>query len=336
MIDVLWEDILERQPTAATILLNGIKNDRLAHAYLLSGPRGVGKRETAMHLARTFFCKERESAEPCGHCTDCKRIESGNHPDLTLIQPEGKSVKKHQITELIKAFSYKGVESGRKFFIIEDADLMTTQAANSLLKFIEEPEGITVSVLITKNLQSMLETIISRCQVLNFKPLSPKNIQKVLMDEGISEVLAKAATAVTTDLEEARRLSRDEWFATARSIVIHFMEELFTQPNRAIITMYEECATHFNDSDRLKVMIDLMLIWLRDILSLQSADRGVVIYSDHSDRLSGIAESVTLERTSNGLSIILEAARRLSSNGNPLSILEQLSLRLQEGAVIYV
>jgi DNA polymerase III subunit delta' len=335
-MDVPWSDILEKQPTAATILLNGLKNEHLAHAYLLSGPRGVGKRDVALQLASTFFCQMKDGLEPCGECADCKRIKSGNHPDLTFIEPEGKSVKKHQITELIKAFSYKGVESTRKFFIVDNADLMTAQAANSLLKFIEEPEGITVSVLITSNIQSMLDTIISRCQVLTFKPLSPKNLKELLIEDGVSEVMAKMATAITTDFEEARALCDDEWFATARSIVIHFMEELFTQPNRAIITMYEKCATHFNDSDQLKVMIDLMLIWLRDVLSLQSGRREAVIFSDHSERLGGIAESITLERTSNGLSILLEANRRLSSNGNPLSILEQLSLRLQEGAAIYV
>ena len=213
---------------------------------------------------------------------------------------------------------------------------MTAQAANSLLKFIEEPEGITVSVLITENIQTMLETIISRCQVLTFKPLSPEKIQKHLIDQGISTVLAKTATAVTTDLEEAIALCSDEWFATARSIVLHFMEELFTKPNHAIITLYEECATHFNDSDRLKVMIDLMLIWLRDILSLQSGRRETIVFSDHTNRLVDIADSITLERTSNGLSLLLEANRRLSSNGSPLSILEQLSLRLQEEAMVYV
>ncbi|MGV3489131.1 MAG: DNA polymerase III subunit delta' [Tuberibacillus sp.] len=331
-----WSDISEKQPTAARILLNGIKNDRLAHAYLFSGQRGTGKRETAIQLARTFFCRMREDINPCGDCPDCRRIESGNHPDLTIIEPDGRSIKKQQITELIKAFSYKGVESGGKFFIIEQADLMTTQAANSLLKFIEEPEGTTVSVLMTENIQSILNTIISRCQVLTFKPLSQNSLSLVLTEDGISDVMAKTVTALTADIEKAKELSRDEWFASARSIVIHFMEELFTQPNHAIITMYEKCALHFDDSDKMKVLIELMLIWLRDCISLQSGRKDDVVFYDHTSRLERIAESMTLERSSNGLSILMEANRRLNSNGNYLSVLEYLSLRLQEGASIYV
>ena len=88
VISVTWNEILKVQPTAAKILINGLKSDRLAHAYLLAGQRGVGKRELAIQLARTFFCQERDGFEPCGHCADCKRIDSGNHPDLTLIQPQ--------------------------------------------------------------------------------------------------------------------------------------------------------------------------------------------------------------------------------------------------------
>jgi len=330
-----WSDLAKKQPAAMRILMNGIRNNRLAHAYLFSGGRGVGKREAASHLARAFFCRARDGIEPCGACPDCKRIDSGNHPDVVVIQPDGRSIKKPQIASLIKAFSYKGVETSKKLFIIEQADLLTSQAANSLLKFIEEPQGNTLCILITEHSQKILATILSRCQVLHFKPLSKELLVHHLLENGVSRVMAKTASAVTSDAEEATTLSKDEWFANSRSIVLHFMEDLLTRPNHAIITMYEKCALHFNDSDKMKMMLRLMLIWFRDVMALHIGQKDNVVYVDKMESLTVAAEKMTAEQAACALSLLMEAQRRLQSNGNPLSVLEYVSLKLQEGAGVY-
>src|SRR5690606_36803569 len=102
------------------------------------------------------------------NCTQCKRIQSGNHPDVHIIKPDGQSIKIEQISFLQKEFTYTGLESNRKVYIIEEADKMTVNAANRLLKFLEEPNQETVAILITSQIGKMLDTIVSRCQRITF------------------------------------------------------------------------------------------------------------------------------------------------------------------------
>lgn len=308
----------------------------MSHAYLFVGGKGVGKRETARLLASSFFCQNKNGVEPCGQCPECIRIKSGNHPDLVLIRPDGRSIKKLQVAELIKAFSYRGVESEKKVFIVEQADAMTAQAANSLLKFIEEPQGETLSILLTENVHGILDTILSRCQILHFTPLAPDDLEKKLARDGAAQALAKTVAAITADMTEAEALVHDEWFAKARSVVIHFMEELFTRPNHAIITLYDQCTNLFSDSKQLQVGLDLMLIWLEDLLSLQSDRSKDLVFIDGKERLETFSNKFSVEQTAMDLSAVLEAKRRLNANGQPLSVLEQLALRLQKGAVYHV
>src|SRR5699024_7684752 len=133
----------------------------------------------------------KNGAEPCHQCHDCKRVESGNHPDLHWIEPEGQSIKKEQIDHLQKEFMYSGLESNKKIYVVKQAETLTLNAANRILKFLEEPNRETTAILLTENGQSIISTIRSRCQVLDLAPLNPIQFQQQLMNDGISEANAK-------------------------------------------------------------------------------------------------------------------------------------------------
>ncbi len=126
---ISWKEMNELQPRVMKLLYNSIEKDRLSHAYLFEGKKGTGKLDAALLLAKSFFCLE-DGAEPCESCRNCKRIESGNHPDLHLVQPDGLSIKKAQIQALQEEFSKTGLESHKKLYIISHADQMTANAAN--------------------------------------------------------------------------------------------------------------------------------------------------------------------------------------------------------------
>ena len=327
-----WQEIETSQHKVAKILTNGLRNNRLVHAYLFIGDRGTGKKDVAFQFARSYFCPHRVGIEPCGQCSECKRIDSGNHPDLMVIEPDGRTIKKEQVANLIKEFTYRGVESNKKFFIIEKADSMTAQAANSLLKFIEEPQSQTVAILLAENRHQLLDTIISRCQLIQFAPLSKNEIEKQLIESGFSKSLSRLAATLTHDLEEARDFCEDEWFANARASVIHFMEDIYIKTNHAIIALYEEFSLQFNDAIKLQQGLDLIIIWLRDLLNLHIDKPDAVIYIDQIDKLKNQVLKVSMDHVVSSLSLVLEAKRRLDSNSHPLGVMEQLALRLQEGA----
>lgn len=183
-------------------------------------------------FSEELFCLE-AGVKPCESCQNCKRIQSGNHPDLHLVQPDGQSIKKAQVQALQEEFTKAGVESHRKMYIILHADKMTVNAANSLLKFLEEPNRETMAVLITEQSHKMLDTIISRCQMLSFQPLQPQSLEQQLLQEGVSQDLARLLSNLTNNLAEALELSRNDQFAESRAKVIKLYEVLHQRKEHA-------------------------------------------------------------------------------------------------------
>ncbi|TCP22566.1 DNA polymerase III delta prime subunit [Scopulibacillus darangshiensis] len=326
-----WKELAQTQATAARILTNALTQGQLAHAYLIEGQKGTGKRKAAKLLSQSFFCQNKEGAEPCGHCRDCRRVNSGNHPDVVWVKPDGQSIKKEQVSNLIKEFSYRGVESRRKIFIIEQADHMTIQAANSLLKFIEEPNGETIAVLMTEQMQQLLDTIISRCQILTFRPLSRQQMEEQLVAKELPRPLARLSAALTNDIEDALEYCSNEWFAEARQKVIQFMEELINQSQSVLLKIYGSFSPHFDDQSKMDIGLDLILLWYKDLMSLHLERMDDIIYIDQLDLLNRQALKSSLQQVTDDMSSVLSAKKRLSAHVNQQSVMEQLVLMLQGG-----
>jgi DNA polymerase-3 subunit delta' len=324
-----WTTFTE-QRRVAELLSASLRHDRLAHAYLFAGPRGAGKKGIALHLAKSLFCTEL-AGDACGRCLQCRRIEAGNHPDVHLIEPEGASLKIDQIRSLQKEMTMRAVESGRKVYVLEHADRMTVQAANSLLKFLEEPPAGVVAILITENSHAMLPTILSRCQVIPFSPLPAESIASKLQAEGIAPGLARVASQITTHLEQAREFSQSEWFAQLRNIVIQLVQEIKQRDSLALFTIQDQ----FGKNDRLKeelpLFLDLLILWLRDILYVQVGRETRLINSDQQDVLTRQALVWTQNELLHGIDIVMDTRKRIERYANPQLALERLVLQIQEG-----
>ncbi|MTH55273.1 DNA polymerase III subunit delta' [Bacillus mangrovi] len=326
-----WKELEIYQPRVLKLLGNSIGKKRLAHAYLFEGKKGTGKKETAVLLAKSFFCRERTDAEPCGTCSSCRRIDSGNHPDLHVIEPDGLSIKKHQIQSLQGEFTKKGLESSRKFYMIVHAEKMTANAANSLLKFLEEPGRDTMAVLTTEQVHMILDTIQSRCQVLPFSPLPSRAIRTELENQGILAYMAAAAAQMTNNLEDAIELSRNDWFAEARAIVIKLYEALTVRKGQALVLIHTQWMPFFPDKEKQEQGLDLLLFLYKDLLSIQTGMEDLLIYIDMKETLEKEALQTGQQRITERVLSILEAKRKLQSNANPQLLMEQLVLTLQEG-----
>src|SRR5690625_2482945 len=213
-----WSEVAKIQPLASKILTNSMEKKRVSHAYLIQGERGTGKKTIALLLAKGLLCENRQGIEPCQVCNVCKRIESRNHPDVHWIEPDGRSIKTEQIEELQKEFTYSGLESSQKVYIIIGSDTLTVNAANRILKFLEEPGKQTTAILLTENSQSIIPTIRSRCQIVDLQPLNPLEFQKQLMMLEVSKKNAILLSALTNNLDEAVSWNEDEWFVQARKL----------------------------------------------------------------------------------------------------------------------
>lgn len=330
MVIKSWSDI-HYQPTVSRIIANSLKRNRIAHAYLLDGMKGTGKKDVSYLFAKSLLCKNRKGVDPCQSCSNCKRIDSRNHPDVHVLEPDGNSIKKQQIQFLQEEFSKTGLESKRKIYIIEHADKMTTNAANSLLKFLEEPNQETFAFLLTENVHHMLNTIISRCQPLSFRALTSLRLVDKLVEEGYSLPLARAASHLTNSLDEAVELCRDDWFALARNLVIKLYEALFGKQQQALLFIQEKWMPHFPERKQLEIGLDLMLFIYKDMLYAQLDRQEQLVYVDEKEQIEKFALQTTQQRVTEHLSYILQSKSRLASNVNPHLLMEQLALNLQEG-----
>ncbi|MBM7573129.1 DNA polymerase III subunit delta' [Aquibacillus albus] len=324
-----WTELSTIQPLVSKMLRNSIERDRISHAYLFQGAKGTGKYALSILFAKSIFCRNRQSAEPCNQCKECQRIETGNHPDVHQIIPEGQSIKKEQILHLQKEFTYTGLESNRKVYIIVDADKMTTNASNRLLKFLEEPSKLTTAMLLTENSQAMLQTIRSRCQTMALQPLNPNNLQKKLQQEGISGSNAKLLATLTNNITEAIEINNDEWFANARKIVVQLIEVFQTKPDEALLYINNRWMPHFKDRDQLHRGLDLLMVWFKDIVYHSIGNEEAIIFDSDKEKIVEASLKWSKQHATNVLYAILEAKRKLNQNVHPTLVMEQLTLQIQ-------
>ena len=174
------------QPKAVRLLSRALENERLAHAYLFSGPEGVGKKTTAWQFTAILLCKTKGTVEPCGTCSSCVQFSSSNNPDFLHIKPQGATIKIDQVRTLKKALSYPPLESPRRVILLEDVHTMRREAGNSLLKLLEEPPPDNILLLTADDSEPLLSTIVSRCQTVPFYPLATGLAAQIISQQNSS------------------------------------------------------------------------------------------------------------------------------------------------------
>ncbi|HLS08967.1 DNA polymerase III subunit delta' [Lentibacillus sp.] len=325
-----WSEIAKIQPLASKIITNSIKRDRVSHAYLLQGERGTGKEAIALLLAKTLFCSNRSGVEPCRECNECKRIESGNHPDVHWIEPDGQSIRKEQIEHLQKEFTYSGLESDQKVYVVKGADTLTPNASNRILKFLEEPSKKTTAILMTENSSSIIPTIHSRCQVIDLKPLNPQTVQRQLIDYGFPRRTAVLLSTLTNNLDEAISLGEDEWFAQARKLMIQLIETISTNPNDAFLFIHQQWMPHFRERSQQEQGLDLLLLAFKDILYCHiGKEDNTVVFAKDDGKIENLVMFFSQEKLLDILNKLLDAKRKLRQNVNPTLVMEQLTIQIQ-------
>lgn len=196
-------DLFNYQTEAMRILVNSFEKNKMVHAYLLDGEPGSGTLDACIYMAKKLICKNNNS--PCMKCNDCKKIDSLSHLDLIYIEPIADMIKKEQIALLIQELSTSSMDSGTKVYIIKEAEKMNTAAANSLLKLLEEPHKNHYIFLTTTNYKRILPTIVSRTQVIHFKPVPRTYLLEKLKDCGIEQDIGYVVSYLTSEFETAMK-----------------------------------------------------------------------------------------------------------------------------------
>ncbi|MFD2170743.1 DNA polymerase III subunit delta' [Tumebacillus lipolyticus] len=314
----------------ADMLSRSVTGGKLAHAYLFLGPAGAGQEETAAYFAKAVLC-ESVGTKPCGSCDQCRRFDSGNHPDLLVVEPEGNAIKIAQVRDLQKAFSRKAMQSASKVYLIHQADKMTVEAANSLLKFLEEPTSPVVAVLLAESKTMLLPTIISRCQVIQFPRRPVQVVQEQLQAEGIPVSKARFLAFMKQSAGAAKQFADEERFAEILTVVLQLTEEISARRNNALFTLQEKVIKHGWQSHEIEGLLDCLAWWYRDVLHVRLGMEREVAHDIHLERYRQQAMSATEEQLLAMIETVMTTKKRLQSNANVQLSLEHMILQLQGG-----
>src|SRR5215467_8936651 len=200
-------------------LRSKLREARFPHGLIFSGPDGVGKHTCASMIAKALNCLSAPPGDFCGECTACRKIESGSHPDVVTVsvEDEATQIKIDQIRQLLNTLELQPLEGRNKIFIIDPADLLNAEAANALLKGLEEPPENSFFILITVNVHELLLTVRSRCQVYNFTPLTLDEIRQ----HGIADELTVRWSQGSIGRARSLDVSR---LKADRTVVLEFLE----------------------------------------------------------------------------------------------------------------
>lgn len=320
---------LAGQWKAKRILQHALQTGKVSHAYLFYGPAGTGRMALAHAFAKALFCTTGRD-DACDQCLECRKFDNGNQPNLISIVPDGQSIKIDQIRGLQRELAYRGSGTSRKIYIIERAETMTLQAANSLLKFLEEPLSPVVAILITDNGQAVLPTIRSRTQWVPFLPFSTSEMLQALIEEGSPSVLARAAVQLSSGLDGAREIIQQNQFAEIRNVVIQLGKESLTRFTAAMISAQQQFfKTELSEHSQL--LLSLFVLWFKDMIQFQAGRQENMVYIDQLEWISKHAFSRSIESWISCIEHTLEAGKRIRSNVAPQLAVEQLFVNLQEG-----
>jgi DNA polymerase-3 subunit delta' len=335
---VTFRDLIG-QRHAVMLLQGALRSGRVAHAYLVIGPAGVGRRAVAGAFAQTLLC-ETGGDDACDRCTACRKVRNGAHPDLRVIAPGGgegsadrRAVGIDQIRDLKREASYPPYEGRRKVFIIEGAEAMRAEAANSLLKVLEEPPPSVVIVLVAESAAAMLPTLVSRSQVVRCSLVSATEIARALTARaGVPAARARYLAAIAggrIGVALAAAASGDEAFER-RSAVVGVLAALGRED---IVAQLAAAETVARARDEVEQWLDTAQLWMRDVIVWQeTGDPALLFNLDLRDEVAAWADRIPGTRLRRAAGAIEEARANLRRNLNPRLVLEALFTDLS-GAV---
>ncbi len=319
-----------KQPKIYSQFMHLIQSNTLSHAYLFTGEDGVGQFEIAMAVAMRLFCLNVTNNQPCGKCPECQRIMNFDHPDVVITEPEGLSIKVDQIRHIKSEFSKSAVEGSQKVFIISDADKMTVGAANSLLKFIEEPVGNVVTFLISRNKNLILPTILSRTQVIEFSNLNRKLMIKELQKENILPSQLNLLISLTNSKKEINTWLAQDWFGNVQKQVAKWFSYIINDDRMAFPFIQMSLMPLINSRKQQTVVLSMMVRACQDMLNFkyQIASNENINFPMISDKIKEASSRLKQSDIVKILDTLLGLNMSLTVNVNFQNIIESATLKI--------
>jgi DNA polymerase-3 subunit delta' len=331
-----WPIIGHRE--AVDLFRRSVGDGRVGHAYLISGPEGVGRRTLARTFARALVCTAPIDERPCGVCSACRRVERGIHPDVTTVSLQDQEagdtkgerkntrISIETVRELRSSIALRPLEAPWRVAIVEDADRFSRDAYDALLKTLEEPPPFVVLLLIATELEALPETIRSRCRPVTLEPLRREDVAAALVERGVAPDLATTVASVTRGrIGQAIALARDAAALAERRSGVEAALEMIESP-LAALGGARRLAEQYRRGQRVKVesQLDTLLGVWRDLALLVSGCPEQVVNADVLDRLERLAGRWSLAEVQTALKATYDALGDLAINVQPRLALDRM------------
>ncbi|MCI9073821.1 MAG: DNA polymerase III subunit [Lachnospiraceae bacterium] len=325
-----FQDIIGQEQLKAH-LQGALETKKVSHAYIINGEKSSGKELIARIFAMALQC-EQEGVEPCGQCRSCRQALSGNQPDIIYVSHEKpNTISVDDIrAQVNNDVAIKPYSSRHKVYIVNEAEKMTPQAQNAILKTLEEPPEYAVLLLLVSNVSTLLPTILSRCVLLNMKPVRDALVKKYLMEQlQIPDYKADVCVAFARgNVGKAKALASSEEFENVKSEALALLKYLQDMEIPEIVTAVKKAGEY-----KLEVndYLDILAIWYRDVLLFKAtADVNHLVFRDEIQTIRKVAGRSSYEGIENVIRSLDKAKRRLDANVNFDLVMELLFLEMKE------
>lgn len=320
MFDVVGQEFVQESFDRA------FENSRISHSYIVVGPEGSGKSIFALYMASVMLCSGKH--KPCGSCSACMKIKNNNHPDVKILSGIEKSIGVDNIRDIIDDIYTKPYEGDRKVVILKGADNITLQGQNALLKTLEEPPEDTTIIMLMENMNAILPTIQSRCQILRFGRVHRDKIKNHLKSLGYDEGRASMASGLSDGIVGRALRVLDEGYTKLRGDTIAMGSRLIKSRPIELSTLV---AFFMKNKDDIEEILDILTTWYRDIIVIKHThDEKLIINSDFSEMLVEESQYVAYNKLNGILDIIQETREKLRQNSNFQLTMEVMVLNIQE------
>ena len=311
----------------AARLRRAVTTDRVAGAYLLAGPAGIGKRRLADAFATSLLCDAPDGGDACGKCPQCVRVEGKSHADLLVLtrDEDRRDIRTDQVRELIRWYALRPLMAGRKVALVDGAEQLNDHGQNALLKTLEEPRGRGVLILVAAIESAILPTVRSRCQIVRCDPLPADVVRDLLVARGVPAARAEVLAAQGRGSLARALAGDDEDHTRLRALVLGAAAELPRQTAADLSALAQEMSKAGPESG-----LGVLLSWYRDLLGRILDATTPLENPDVREQLARLAPARDASRTLRQLGLVCDTVRAVEHNANRTLALETLLLALRD------
>lgn len=317
-------DYKDIEPIVYMQMKSAIKKG-ISHAYLFNLNENVYAEAMITDFVKNIICKEHIDKEEYNNCVLCNRIDSGNYTELKKIYPDGLWIKKEQLDELQKEFTTKSIESNKRIYMIYEAEKLNKSSANSLLKFLEEPQDGIIAILLTNNINLMLETIVSRCQLINF---NKNKVEDYIKFNKITKEITLNKLAFTIwKIKDSNNIDSEKVLFIEN--LIKFIKKYEEEKTKTIISVKNYLLDYFDDKELIINFFECMILFYRDVLEYKLNNK-VLYYDDYLDLVVKVSEKTSIDKLVKKINVIINSEKYIRSNANINLLIDNMIISMEE------